>query len=181
VQADGFSLKLPGTWYACVPDGSEELMNPTPKRWSITVPVLLVLFFGGGFAGELLASVLTSDSGLARLIGSLALPTTMILGFVSWLGTASVIALKRGVARDDKRVEMPREEYAWGRTAIPPGSIAFVVASIVPSLAVGALIGFISTQYGIVRSSISYVGMGAAYGVLCWRAAANGYLPFPIE
>ena len=46
-------------------------MNPTPKHGPITVPILLVLFFGGGFAGEQLASALASDSALAKFIGFL--------------------------------------------------------------------------------------------------------------
>ena len=156
-------------------------MSPNPKRWSITVPILLVLFFGGGLAGEQLASVLTSDSGLAKFIGFFALPVSMILGFVSWLGTASFVALKRGMKRNDKKLEMKRDEYSWGGTTIPPGSRAFVIASIISCLVVGALVGFLSTEYGFMKSFISYVGMGAAYGFLCWKAAANGYLPFPNE
>lgn len=153
-------------------------MNPTPKYWPTTVPVLLVLFFGGGFAGEQLASVLATDSPLAKFIGLFALPVSMILGFISWLGTASFIALKHGIKRNDK---IPREEYSWGKTTIPPGSRAFVIASIISCLVVGSLVGFLSTEYGFMQSFISYVGMGAAYGLLCWKAAANGYLPFPSE
>ena len=156
-------------------------MNPTPKHGPITVPILLVLFFGGGFAGEQLASALASDSALAKFIGFFALPVSMILGFISWLGTASFIALKRGIKRNDKKLEMQREEYSWGRTTIPPGSRAFVIASIFPCLMVGAIVGLLSTEYGFMQSFISYVGMGVAYGLLCWKAADNGYLPFPKE
>jgi hypothetical protein len=156
-------------------------MIPTPKHWPITAPILLVLFFGGGFAGEQLAGVLASDSVLAKFIGFFALPTSMVLGFISWLGTASLIALKRRMKRNDKQHEVQREEYSWGQTTIPPGSGAFLIAAIIPCVIVGALVGLLSTEYGFVQSFISYTGMGFVYGFLCWKAAENGYLPFPKE
>lgn len=156
-------------------------MNPTPKHWSITAPIFLVLFFGGSFAGEQLAGILAPDSLLAKAIGLFALPISMTLGLISWLGTASLIALKRRMTRKDQRPKGQKEEYSWGKTTIPPGSRAFAIASIIPCVIVGALVGLLSTEYGFVRSFLSYVGMGIAYGWLCWKAAENGYLPFPNE
>jgi len=141
----------------------------------------LVLFFGGGFAGEQLAGILAPDASFAKFIGFFALPTSMILGFISWLGTASLIALKRRMKRKDKQPEVQREEYLWGKTTIPPGSRAFVFAPIIPCVIVGALVGLLSTEYGFVQSFISYTGVGIVYGLLCWKAAENGYLPFPDE
>ena len=156
-------------------------MNPTPKHWTITVPILLVLFFGGGFVGEQLASFLAPDSSLAKFIGFFALPISMVLGIISWLGTASIIALKRRMKRSDKRPELQREEYSWGKTTIPPGSRAFFIAAIITCVIVGALVGMLSTKHDFMQSFISYTGMGIVYGLLCWKAAENGYLPFPDE
>jgi len=156
-------------------------MNQTPKPWRISVPILLVLFFGGGYAGEQLASVFVSDSALAKFIGFFTLPTSMFLGFVFWLGTASFIALKRGINRNDKQLKVQREKLSWGQATIPPGSRAFVIASIIPCVIVGSLLGLLSAEYGFVLSFITYTGMGIFYGLLCWKAAENGYLPFPNE
>lgn len=156
-------------------------MNHTPKPWRISVPILLVLFFGGGYAGEQLASVLAADAALAKFIGFFTLPTAMVLGFVFWLGTASLIALKRGINRNDKQRKVQRENLSWGQAAIPPGSKAFVIASTIPCVIVGSLLGVISTEYGFVMSFVTYTGMGIVYGVLCWKAAEKGYLPFPNE
>ena len=156
-------------------------MIPTPKPWWITAPILSVLFFGGGFAGEQLAGILASDSALAKFVSIFALPISMFFGLISWLGTASLIALKRRMKRNNQHPKGQREEYSWGKTTIPPGSRAFVIASIIPCVIVGALVGLLSTEYGFVRSFIVYTGMGIAYGWLCWKAAENGYLPFPNE
>ncbi len=156
-------------------------MHPSPERWMVTAPVLLAFFVGGGLAGACLARALAPDSELAQLIGMFALPIGLFFGLILWLGTASVIALTRRVAQAGKRLEGPRAEYEWGTTVIPPGSRAFVVTSIVPSLAVGVLVGLLSATSGVTLCAVAYVGMGAAYGVLCWKAAANGYLPFPVE
>lgn len=156
-------------------------MAPTPKPWRISVPILLVLLFGGGFAGEQLAGVLTSDSALARFIGFLALPTSIVLGFISWLGAASFIALKRGIKRKSGQPGVQREEDAWRQTTIPSGSKAFVIASVLPCVIAGALVGMLSTEYGFALSFLSYIGIGIVYGLLCWKAAENGYLQFPTE
>lgn len=55
----------------------------TPTRESL---ILLVLFFGGGFAGEQLAIALAPSSELSRLLGFLALPASFVLGFAAWAG-----------------------------------------------------------------------------------------------
>ncbi|MDP1633477.1 MAG: hypothetical protein Q8L69_02190 [Gallionellaceae bacterium] len=155
-------------------------MTTAPQpRW-ISVPILLVLLFGGGFAGEQVAAILAPDSVLARFISIFALPVSLVLGLVLWLGSASLIAIKRRMKRTGEQSQTQIEEHEWGKTIIPPGSMAFFFSSIFPCAIVGVLVGLFS-EAGFAWCLFSYIGIGTVYGLVCWKLAENGYLPFPDE
>ena len=156
-------------------------MTKAPTSWWVSVPIVLGLLFGGGFAGEQLATVLAPNSAIASFISFLVLPASLVLGFVFWLGTASFIALRHAMKRKKEDMGTAREEHAWGKTTIPPGSKAFVSASIFPSAFAGVLVGLFSSEFGFVWIVGIYIGIGLVYGLICWKLAENGYLPFPNE
>lgn len=135
--------------------------------------ILLVLFFGGGFVGERLALALAPSSGLSRLLGFLALPASLIVGFFFWAGAATFVLVKRLAKRGSRASQRPTE--------IPPGAMGFLWSSVLSCLIVGALTGLLSKEHGFFLVSGTYVATGLVYGVLCWQLAKSGWLPFPRE
>lgn len=146
-------------------------MNESLSSTLASFCVLLVLFFGGGFVGEQLALALAPSSGLARLLGFLALPAAFIVGFVFWAGAATFVLLKRLAKGGSRPSRTPTE--------IPPGALGFLWSSVLLCLVVGALSGLLSQEHGFFLVSGSYVATGFVYGALCWRLAKSGWLPFP--
>jgi hypothetical protein len=135
--------------------------------------ILLILFVGGGFAGEQLAIALAQGSGLSRLLGFLALPASFVFGFFAWAGAAAIVVVKwfaKGGARSSQR---PR--------GIPPGASGFLWSSVLSCSLVGMLIGLLSNTHGFIVVFSSYFAVGVAYGALCWRLARSGWLQFPRE
>lgn len=148
-------------------------MNESLSSTLVSLCILVVLFFGGGFVGEALALALAPGSGLARLLGFLALPAAFIVGFVFWAGAATLVLIKRLAKGGSRSGRTPGE--------IPPGASGFLWSSVLSCLLVGALTGVLSQEHGFFLVSGSYVATGLVYGVLCWRLAKSGWLPFPRE
>jgi len=148
-------------------------MNESPSFTGVSFIILLILFFGGGFAGEQLALALAPSSGFSRLLGFLALPASFIVGFFFWAGAATVVL----VTRLARRVPRPRQRSG----EIPPGAKGFLWSSVLSCLIVGSLTGLLSNEHGFVLVSGIYVATGLVYGTLCWQLAKSGWLPFPRE
>lgn len=148
-------------------------MSESPSFAIVSFIILLLLFFGGGFIGEQLALALAPGSGLSRLLGFLALPTSFIIGFFFWAGVATFVLVKRLVKRGSLVDE--------GSGEIPPGAKGFLWSSVLSCLIVGAFTGFLSEEHSVLQVSGTYVVTGLVYGALCWRLAKSGWLPFPRE
>jgi len=148
-------------------------MSENPWFTAVSIIILLILFFGGGFVGEQLALALAPSSGLSRLLGFLALPAAFIAGFVLWAGTATVVLIAR----------LAKRGSPTGRKAseIPPGAIGFLWSSVLSCLIVGALTGLLSEKQAFFPVFGSFAATGLVYGILCWQLAKSGWLPFPRE
>ncbi|MFO7569445.1 MAG: hypothetical protein R6W75_06570 [Smithellaceae bacterium] len=156
-------------------------MNNSPVSGWIAIPIVGVLFFGGGFVGIQLANFLASDSALAEFISFFALPVSFLSGFVAWLGAASFMVLKRRLIDKKRQSDIPASERGQARSSIPPGSKAFLPASVIPCAIVGVFIGFLSREFNFLLVLLIYIALGITYGILCWQLAKKGYLPFPNE
>lgn len=151
---------------------------PTP--W-LTVPIFFGLFFGGGYLGIQVSHILAPDSGLAEFVSFLMLPTAFVIGIVAWAGAAipsAVLRLVRLILKGDRAASVMEK---GSKATIPPGSSAFVPAALVPCLVAGAVVGSLSTRFGFGWVFSLYAVLGLGYGVVCWRLARTGYLPFPRE
>jgi len=148
-------------------------MHPSP--W-LTLPIIVGLFFGGGFLGEQVSRVLAPGSRLAEFVSFLAFPTAFLIGFVVWAGASIPGAIRRLVMRSALSVNK-----TGVNAAIPSGSFAFVPTAFVSGLAAGAVVGTLSPDLGFAWVLCLYAGLGLGYGVICWLLARTGYLPFPRE
>lgn len=148
-------------------------MNENPASAVVSFIILLILFFGGGFVGEHLALALAPSSGFSRLLGFLALPASLVVGFFLWAGAAAFVLMKRLAGVGARPNQRARE--------IPPGAKGFVWSSVLLCLIVGALTGLLSKENGFFLVAGAYVATGVVYGTLCWQLAKSGWLPFPRE
>lgn len=147
-------------------------MTERPPSVVASTLVLFTLFFGGGFVGERLALALAPTSGVSRLLGFIALPASLILGFFAWAGAATLVMVVQ-LATGGRRSQLPRD--------IPPGANGFLWSSALTCLFVGVVTGILSREHGFLFVSSVYVATGIVYGGLCWRLAKSGWLPFPVE
>lgn len=157
-------------------------MNPRPvqRPASITIPVMMVLFFGGGGAGLLLARAIAPQSAVGVVAGFLMLPAAFIAGFYTWLGVALVDALVRFLRSGRPRVAPSAATGPPAHvSAVPPGSMGFLFTSLLISLMVGIVLAFLSSRMASSMALAAVLLAGAGYGVLCWVLARLGYLPFP--
>lgn len=150
-------------------------MDITRRSWRLTAPLLALLFFGGGYAGTLLARWMAPESALAEFVSFLALPAGLIGGFWLWAGAALLVLLQRRL----------RGRHAvtngTANIAVLPGASAFIPTTLVSCILAGAIVGVLSTAYSFIAVIGVYAITGLAYGVLCQRLAQAGYLPFPDE
>jgi hypothetical protein len=146
---------------------------------SITIPITLALFAGGGAAGAALANAIAPGSVVGAFFGLFMLPAAFIGGFYAWLGLALLNAIgqwvRRRRGRNGAATPIPREPDRM----VPPGSIAFLLMSLVSSAMAGFALAFLSTEWSLGEAWALVVLVGAAYGVLCWLLARSGFLPFP--
>jgi hypothetical protein len=159
------------------PASTSSPTEPVQRSPWITFPLTILLFMGSGIAGTLLAEALAPDSILAGFLGLFTLPLAFLLGMYLWLGLAILAAIgrlfrwllgrRRGLQSD--RSVLPSQ--------IPPGSFAFVPASVVLSGFSGFFIALVSTTLGFLATLGLYVGVGLVYGLACWLLARTGYLP----
>lgn len=154
--------------------------RPAQRAASITIPITLLLFFGGGAAGLALAKAIAPQSAVGVVAGFLMLPAAFIAGFYTWLGIALFDALikflRRGRPRAAPSAATGPPAHAL---AVPPGSMGFLFTSLLISLMVGLVLAFLSTRMASSMALAAVVVAGAGYGVLCWMLARSGYLPFP--
>lgn len=148
-------------------------MNESPSTTAVSFVILLLLFFGGGFAGEQLAIALAPGSDVSRFFGFLMLPASFIAGFFFWAGAATFVLIKLFAKGKSDPSHRSRD--------IPPGASGFVWSSVLFCLLVGALTGLLSREYGFFQVFGAYVATGLAYGISCWQLAKSGWLPFPRE
>jgi hypothetical protein len=154
--------------------------RPVQRPASITIPIMMVLFFGGGVAGIALAKAIAPQSAVGVVAGFLMLPAAFIAGFYTWLGIALFDALVKFVRRGRPRAA---PSAATGppapALAVPPGSLGFLFTSLLISLMVGLVLAFLSTKMASSMALAAVVLAGTGYGMLCWILARSGYLPFP--
>jgi hypothetical protein len=144
-------------------------MNTSNVSWRVTAPIVAVLFFGGGFVGIRIANLLAPHSEIAEFISFFAMPVSFVLGMIFWLGTASFLVLKNRIWRGNRHDGMPGKETGLGKPAIPPGSKAFLPASVIPCAIAGIVVGLISGESGFWEVLGTYIGVGIVYGVVCWK------------
>lgn len=143
--------------------------------------VMLTLFFGGGVLGTQVAARLAPGSVLADFASFLALPAGFIVGFVAWAGAALPAAIRQLRRMRRKERSGRAKEGGASRVTIPPGSFAFVPVCTIANALCGLIAGAASEHYSLIRVLAIYLSIGLAYGVLCWRLARIGLLPFPRE
>jgi len=56
-----------------------------------------------------------------------------------------------------------------------------VPASLITSLIAGLIMGLVSQRLGFALVVGLYGLLGLGYGVVCWKLARAGYIPFPEE
>lgn len=138
------------------------------RSFALQLLILAIVFLGGTVAGQALVLATGSRSALAVVIGVLAIPAAFLIGMQLWLGFALLGALWnffRG-----------RSQTAGGE--IPAGALVFLPVTLVVLGFSGLLIALFGTDLGFLRTISLYLGVGVGYGLLCWRLARAGYLPF---
>jgi len=150
------------------------------SRW-FTVPLFLILFFGGGFLGSQLAAVVAPDSRVAEFISFFALPVAFFFGVVAWAGAAIPCAVRILIGRFQGRQRSPEPGKTAVDPLIPPGSFLFVPLSVLTSSLAGLVVAFLATRLGFAWVVCLYVMLGLGYGLTCWKLARAGYLEFPTE
>jgi len=94
-------------------------MHAIQRSPVFTVPVVLGLFFGGGYGGIELARTLAPDSVLAPFIGLFTLPGAFFIGIVAWAGATFIGALRlRLKGGREKRPSLKQPEAS--KPAVPP-------------------------------------------------------------
>lgn len=152
-----------------------------PRSLWVTAPVVLGLFFGGGYAGVHLANALAPNSAIAEFVSFFALPVSFLLGIMGWLGSAVIGALPKLFRLIRHKERSSGQENGSAGSAIPPGSFAFVPAAIVPCTLCGLVVGALSTTLSFIVVVLLYFALGLGYGAACWKLAQSGFLPFPEE
>jgi len=152
-----------------------------PRSHWLTVSIFLGLFFGGGFGGIHLSRALAPGSGLAEFVSFLTLPSAFMIGLVGWAGAAIPGALRRLLRLARERNDSTRENAQRPQPAIPSGSFAFVPAALIAGALSGVIVASLSTGQGFGWVLFLYATLGLGYGILCWKLAQTGYLPFPRE
>ena len=61
----------------------------------LTVPIVLGLFFGGGYVGARLSRALAPDSDVAEFVSFFTLPVAFAAGTIGWVVLAVPSALRR--------------------------------------------------------------------------------------
>lgn len=150
------------------------------SRW-LTIPIFFGLFFGGGFGGIHLARAVAPVSGLAEFVSFLAMPSAFVIGIVGWAGAAIPGALRRLLRLAREREGSTRVDGQRPEPVIPPGSFAFFPAALFAGALSGMVVASVSTRLGFGWVFCLYTALGLSYGILCWKFAQKGYLPFPRE
>jgi hypothetical protein len=153
----------------------------TPRSPLFTAAIFFGLFFGGGFVGVQVSRALAPESGLAEFVSFLALPAAFVIGIAVWAGAAIPAAVRRfnRLIREGGRVSSVKDRAT--EAMIPPGSFAFVPSALLASTLAGGIVAMISRPFGFFWVLFLYSALGFVYGVICWRLARAGYLPFPRE
>jgi hypothetical protein len=160
---------------------SGEYMSSTPRSPWVTAPIVLGLFFGGGYLGGLLANSLAPHSVIAEFVGFFAFPVSFFIGIMGWLGTAVIGALPKLVRLNRHKDRSSGQGKGLAGSAIPPGSFAFVPAALIPCTLCGLVVGALSTTLSFIVVVFLYFVLGLGYGAACWKLARSGFLPFPEE
>lgn len=133
---------------------------------------------GGVVAGFLFGRVVAPDSQASAFVSAIMLPVAVFAGVTLWLGGAIVFVVanvvKAAVSDRPAATAAVRERYA-----LPPGSVAFVPASVVCALVAAFLVSTLSTEATLFRTSALYLLVGLAHGLVAWRLARSGYFPAP--
>src|SRR4030095_5572993 len=137
--------------------------------------VTVGLFFGGAALGTALGHWCAPNSSILAIASFLVFPLSMFLGFPAWLGSAFITLIFNWGGRRKPDKATPRGEF------IPPGSWAFVPVTIGLFLPVALLAGFMAERMSFLATATLYLIVGGAYGIVMWRSARTGLLPFPEE
>jgi hypothetical protein len=138
---------------------------------------LLLAFIGGGVAGQALAYVFASDSGLASGLSWMMLPLSLVIGMQLWLGFAilsAVFSLIRQLVVNKKLSKVSSQ-------GPPGGALAFIPVASCMSAVVGVIVSFVSSNESMLAVWTAYALTGVGYGVALWQLARKGFLPFPDE
>lgn len=157
---------------------------PQPNPWLVMAAVF-GLFIGGGLAGIAIGNIVVADSETAIGLSGIMLPLGLILGLSAWVGVAilsiPIILARRLLALRQSTVQETKKP-ADSPDPIGKGSFVFVVVSTAICALIGVVCALLSgSGYPFVAIVPLYTGIGLLYGLLCWRLAWRGYLPFPDE
>ncbi len=156
-------------------------MNPPKSRTRLTLwqsLTIIGLLIGGALLGILLADWIAPGSSLAMPVSALLFPVSIILGFFGWLGLA-ILHLPMAIFRWITGRKQP--DHGRGDQFIPPGSLAFLPVTVFCSALVGLICGLVPGGWTVFAAVPLYVILGFAFGLLLWRLAKTGLLPFPEE
>lgn len=147
-------------------------MRTVPER----SPILQILaVFGGFLLGPWVALQiglrLAPESGLVHTVSVFAFVLVFVGGTLLWSG----VGIATTVAGRLSRGRRPRSQ-GTGRI-VPPGYRSYVVLGCGAGAAVGLVAG-VATSMTVGAAVAVWTVVGAAYGMLLWLAAHQGYLPF---
>jgi hypothetical protein len=161
----------------------KEVDNRRARQKPIGLLVILATFVGAGLLGMRLAALLAPASGLASAVSTLMLPLGVFLGLVAWLGAALLLLLPSAIrallALLRGKRERTGQRAALDPLEVPPGSVVFVPTCTLCGASAGVIVGLVSPHWGFFSVVGLYLVLGLLFGILCWRLARAGYIPFP--
>jgi hypothetical protein len=149
-----------------------------------TFVVVFAAMIAAPIAGLLLGGALAPSSDLAQAVGLVSPLASLFLGVLLWLGTLALRLVWQLVLLPFRLItgrKARRDRKGQGVDQMPPGSFAFVPATVVVCTICGAVIGLLSETTGLLLATMAFAGIGLVYGVILWRLAKHGYLDGVVE
>ncbi|MGQ9529645.1 hypothetical protein [Chloroflexus sp.] len=134
----------------------------------ITFPIMASVFMGGGVIGFGLTAALTATGSVSRLLGLCSLPPAFIIGAMLCL------AMRQS---DRGRICSSAADCLFATSgAVPSGSVAFVLTSMIISTFLGVVVALAPSRPGFLPTPAVFIAPGAGYGIVYHLLARNGIL-----
>ncbi len=141
------------------------------SRPGLAALIAVGVFFAGGALGSALSACLAPGSGIAAMVGLLALPAAFMLSLILWQGFTILAALLQLIAgrRHKVRGRSVVEGLTHKAGLLLPLPLLFATVA-------GAITG-LAGDSGFITSVLTYLAAGLAYGLLCRALGSHGALP----